>query len=86
MFDINGLMSALLRNGILLGIGITLLSVFVFWRTLTSFATTPTVIGFGPLLVRFLLGIGIGVGIVVLAISGIRYALYLHVQSLVKSR
>jgi hypothetical protein len=56
MFDINDVMSALLHNGILAGIGISLFAVFIFWRTLTSFASSPMVVGFGPFFLRFLLG------------------------------
>jgi hypothetical protein len=78
MFDINAMMNALLRNGILLGIGVSVASIVVFWRTLTSFITTPTVVGFGPFFTRFLVGVGVGIGIVVIAISGIWYALYLQ--------
>jgi hypothetical protein len=81
MFDVNALMNACLRNGILFGIGISVAAIVVFWRTLTSFVTTPTVIGFQPFFTRFLVGIGIGIGIVVLAILGIRYALLQRVQS-----
>jgi hypothetical protein len=83
--DINGMMNALLRNGILFGIAAALAAVVVFWRTLTSFITTPTVVGgFGHLFTRFLLGIGIGVGIVAFVVLGIRYSLYLYTQRLLQ--
>ena len=85
MFDIfPGMLRALLRNGVLLGLGLSLISTVVYWKTITSFVTTPTVIGIASptYLIRFLAGIGIGVGIFAAVLQGIGYALRLYANSL----
>jgi hypothetical protein len=79
MFDINGAFSAELRNGIFVGIIFSVVSIVVFWRTLTSFAKSPMIIGFQPFFVRFLLGVGVGIVLVALGLFAIRYALTQHV-------
>ena len=73
--NIPAMMASLLRNGILLGAGFSIIAFIVFWRTLVAYVDGPGIIGFSAVFPRFLLGIAIGVTIVVIVLAGLRLAL-----------
>jgi hypothetical protein len=71
-----------LRNGLILGVIFSIVSMVVFGRSVTNMFPAPTIIPFQPFMARFLFGMLIDGALPVSVILAVRYALVLHSRNI----